>query len=56
MALEKKEAYFQIHGGDSYSATFTPEVVDGREVYEFSAKKKRERKVTLIMAIWQKPL
>ena len=43
MALTKKEAYFQIHGGDSYSATFTPEVVDGREVYEFSAKKEGEK-------------
>lgn len=43
MTLEKKEAYFQIHGGDSYSATFTPEVVDSREVYEFSAKKEGEK-------------
>ena len=43
MALTKKETNFQAYDGVNYTAVFTPEIVDGKEVYEFSAKKERER-------------
>jgi len=43
MALTKKETNFQAYDEVNYTAIFTPEIVDGREVYEFSAKKKGEK-------------